>query len=179
MDGDLDGDMDGDEVVGRSRRNRGARRGGLLALPPKPNWRKGTITPGVQGPMEGLQPLPLNPDLQGGIFTATGAPIITFQARPQRPFQPLRLLASVIRTGTSAAALAAVCRGVFVGTDLQQLQLGSFNIEFFAPTAFDVGMKFNPAEAGIDIQLPINLTGGLTTTDTIAVQLLFLGHSIG
>lgn len=178
LDGDLEGELDGD-VVGRrlARRGGGRPTGALLRLPPKPNWRKNTITPGVQGPREGNVPLPLVADLNGGTFTST-VTVITFQARPQQPYHPQRLLAQVLRTGTTAAGLAAVCQGVFVGTSLQQAQLGSFNLEFFSATAFDVMLNCSPAEAGIDIKLPTNLTGGLTSPDTVNVQLLFLGHNL-
>jgi hypothetical protein len=172
LDGDVDGDLDG---VGRSR---GGRRGGaLLRLPPKPAWRDGIVTPGVNGPREGKEPLPLVADLNNGTFSST-VTAITFQARPQQPYHPQRLLAQVLRTGTTAAGLAAVCQGVFVGTILQQAQLGSFNLEFFSPTAFDVMLNCSPASAGIDVKLPVVLTGGLTSPDTINVQLLFLGQTL-
>lgn len=165
----------GNSEVGRHHHRHG---GALLRLPPKPEWRQGEIAPGLMGPSEGHEPLPLVPNLQNGTFTATGVPIITFQARPQRPFHPQRLLAQVLRSGTSAAGLAAVCSGIFIGTALNQLQLGAFNIEFFGQTAFDVKLAMTPCGAGIDVNFPINLTGALTSTDTINVQLLLLGQTL-
>jgi hypothetical protein len=169
------GDLDGDEV---GARHRGHRPRHVMALPPKPAWRNSQIVPGVNAPSEGKEPLPLVPDVQSGTFTATGSPIINFKARPQRPFHPQRLLAQVLRTGSSASGLAAVCQGIFVGTALQQLQLGGFNVEFFGATAFDVMLSMTPCEAGIDVVLPMNLTGALTSTDTINVQLLILGQTL-
>ena len=173
--GEVLGEVLGDEL--------GAHRGHhhrphLLALPPKPDWRMGRITPGVMGPSEGKVPLPLTPDGGTGTFTATSATVINFRARPQQPFHPQRLLAQVLRSGASAAGLAAQCSGAFVGVGLQQASLGSFNIEFFGSTAFDVLLNMQPAEAGIDVTFPINLTGTPTGTDFVNVQLLVLGANL-
>jgi len=171
----LGDDVDGMDVVGR-RHVRGAR-GRMIRLPPKPAWRNEVIVPGVMAPSTGLEPLPLVPDAGGGTFSAL-VTNITFRARPQRPFRSERLLAQVFRNGASASALAAVTNGIFVGTNLQQLQIGSFNLEFFAPTAFGVRLDMQPAEAGIDISINVILTGALAGADTIGVQLLLLGSSI-
>jgi hypothetical protein len=175
--GDVLGEyLDGDEMVGA--RHHGRHRPHLLALPPKPGWRQGIITPGVNGPSEGKVPLPLTPDGGTGSFTATSATVINFRARPQQPFHPQRLLAQVLRSGASAAGLAAVCQGAFVGVGLQQAQLGAFNIEFFGATAFDVMLNMQPAEPGIDVTFPINLTGTPAGADFVNVQLLILGANL-
>lgn len=168
--------LDGD-VMGASHRGH-RHRPHLLALPPKPAWREGRITPGVFGPSEGNVPLPLTPDGGTGTFTATSATVINFRGKPQQPFHPQRLLAQVLRSGTTAAGLAAVCSGAFVGVGLQQAALGSFNIEFFGSTAFDVKLNMQPAEAGIEVVLPINLTGTPGGTDFVNVQLLILGANL-
>ena len=39
-------------------------------------------------------------------------------------------------------------------------------------------MVFQPAEAGIDIVVPVNLTGALAPGDLLSVQLLILGETI-
>lgn len=171
----IDDDLDGMSTVGRAR----ARARRAMALPPKPNWRKHQLAPGVQAPREGLEPLPLVADGAGdGTFSAS-VTTLTFRARPQRPFRGERLLASVLRSGTSAAGVAALTTGIFVGTALQQLQIGNFNLEFFAPTAFGVRLDLIPAEPGIDIAINTALSGTLAGSDTINVQLLLLGRSIG
>lgn len=168
-----DDGIEGDDEVGARRRARG----GMLRLPPKPAWRRQVITPGVNAPSVGTIPLPLVPDAGGGTFTSA-LTFINFRARPQKPFQGQRLLAQVFRTGASASGLAAVTSGVFIGTDLQQGQIGQYNLEFFTPTAFGVSMVFQPAEAGIDIVVPVNLTGALAPGDLLSVQLLILGETI-
>lgn len=177
MGDDLDGDdLDGIDTVGALRRRMRRRR--RMGIMPKPRWRRGQLAPGVQAPREGLEPLPLVPDLGGGVFTAA-LTSITFRARPQRPFRAERLLASVRRNGASAAPLAAVTTGIFIGTQLQQLQIGNYDLEFFTPTAFGVRLDMQPAEPGIDIGIGTALSGGaLAGADTIAVNLLFLGRSI-
>jgi len=171
-------DMEGMDTVGRHHRHR--RHGHMMRLPPKPGWRQHQLAPGVMAPREGLEPLPLTPDLNNGVFNAA-TPNIKFTARPQRPFRGERLLASVLRSGATSAGVNAVTTGVFVGTSLQQLQIGNFNLEFFAPTAFGVRLDLIPAEPGIDISIATTVTpaGVLSGTDFISVQLLLLGRSIG
>jgi hypothetical protein len=173
--GEVLGELMGEDVVGRSRH----RRGHGLALPPKPGWRRnaGQLPTGVNAPSEGMEPLPFNPDANSGTFTDT-VTNINFTARPQAPFQGERLLSQVLRTGTTAAGVAALCTGLFVGRELQQVQRGNFNLEFFAPTAFGVRLVMSPAAAGLDISMPVILSGALTSPDVVNVQLLILGHTI-
>jgi hypothetical protein len=180
--GEVLGELMGEDVVGARRRHRHHGHHGHhgLALPPRPSWRAnaGTLPTGVNAPSEGLEPLPLAPSGDGtGTFSAT-VTNINYEARPQAPFQGERLLAQVLRTGTSAAGLAALCTGLFVGRELQQVQRGTFNLEFFAPTAFGVRIVMSPAAAGLDISMPVILSGALTSPDVINVQLLLLGHTI-
>jgi hypothetical protein len=171
---DTMGDLDGMSTVGRRRRQKRAR----AALMAKPGWRAGQVAPGVQLPREGLEPLPLVPDTNGGQFTAA-VTAIRWSARPQRPFRGERLLVQVLRSGASAAALAVLGQGFFVGTALQQLQIGGLNLEFFAATAFGVRLDLMPAEPGIDITTLVNLSGALAGADFINVQMMLLGRSIG
>lgn len=179
---ETDGDVMGDETegdystVGRGR-GRGRPRGNAIQLPPKPGWRN-QIAPGVPMPGEGLQPLPLKPSVGNGIFTA-GVTAIQFTARPQAPFHPERLLASVRRTGTAAAGTICEAQNLFVGRDLQLVELGPFDIEFFSPTAFGVRLGLDAAQPGVLISIDVQSVGPtLTTTDFLAVSLMFLGRSI-
>ena len=176
---DTMGDLDGMSTVGRRRRH-GRAHHNPARIMAKPDWRTHQLAPGVQSPREGMEPLPLTPDLNNGIFNAT-TPNINFTARPQRPFRGERLLAQVLRSGASTAGVSAVTTGVFVGTSLQQLTLASYNLEFFAATAFGVRLDLIPAEPGIDITIrcTVTPTGVIAGTDFINLQLLLLGRSIG
>lgn len=179
--GDVDGDVMGDEVVGFETvggRRRRRRQGNQIMLPNKPGWRR-QIAPGVPMPGEGLQPLPLRPSANGGVFTQ-GFTAIEFTARPQVPFQPERLLASVRRAGTNAPGVLIEATNLFVGRDLQLVELGSFDIEFFAANAFGVRLKLDAAQPGVLISMSLQATPSsiLTSTDTLAVSLMFLGSSL-
>ena len=160
----------GDDVVGYSSRGR------MLRLPPRPTWRQGQISPGVWGPRQGLELLPLTPDAGGGVFSPTTTNI-NYTARPQRPFRGERLLASVRRT--NAAGITVLCGGIFIGTSPQLVELGNFDIEFFSPTAFGVRMSMTPADPGILVRLPCFTSSTPAAGDALAVTLVLLGHTIG
>lgn len=176
---ELDGEDMGDDTMGRRRRNRH-----VMALPAKPRWRRGEVAPGIQAPNEGLELLTLEPDLNGGTFDATNVgAIITFTAKPQRPFQAERLIALVSRVPDAVAGVPAgfiVSDGIFVGTQLQQLTRGgNFNLEVFSPTAFGVRMRLSPAAPGIDLTIATRVLGPAPTgTQAFIVSLQFLGHSL-
>lgn len=193
---DIDGyeDVDGDEevIVGavavnpRTGRRRIIRRpaarlpgraaGPTMQLAPKPNWRQGQVAPGVQAPQEGMVPLPLIGE-PSGTFSATVA-AITFVGQVQEPYRPERLLVSVVRTGTTAAA-PRVMGQLFVGTKLQQAQIAPFDIELIGTAnAFGVRLSCQQVEPGVFVNLQCVLTGALTTTDTILVNAMFLGRVI-
>ena len=176
MDGDEDEDVDGsvmgfDQVVGRARR----RRGGMVRLGRKPAWRNRMVAPGVPKPGQGMEPLPLTglESVTGTFAAATLA--IAFQARPQRPFRPERLLASVVLTGGAVGSV--VCDGIFIGTSLQTVELGAFDVSFFAPGAFGVRLSLVPAAPGILIRLPCRFVGAIGA-GTAVTNLLFLGRTI-
>lgn len=189
---DVDGDeLDGEEEVivgavavnprtGRRRLikpGRAAGRGGaMMQLPPKPNWRKGQIAPGVHAPGEGFIPCPLI-----GIPSATFAlatPNITFQGQVQEPFQPMRLLVSVVRTGASAAT-PRILGQLFVGSKLQQVQIAPFDIELVGTAnAFDVMLTCQPVNPGVFINLQCGTSAALAGADTIFVSSMFLGKAI-
>jgi hypothetical protein len=142
------------------------------------------VAPGIQAPSEGLELLTLEPDDNGGTFdTSNIGSVITFTAKPQRPFQAERLIALVSRVPDATAGVPAgfiVSDGIFVGTQLQQLTRGgTFNLEVFSPTAFGVRMKLSPAQPGIDITIGCRVQGPAPTgTQAFIVSVQFLGHSL-
>lgn len=171
----LGDDVLGYETVGVRRPIRRLPVKAMLASP-KPGWRQHRLAPGVQAPGEGLIPLPLVADANGGVFTAAVL-TINFQARPQKPFHPERLLVTVRRNG--AAGTIVLCDTMFVGTDLQTAEIGSFDIEQYGPTAFGVRLSLKPAEPGILIRLACRANPAPAGADTVAVAMQFLGRYVG
>jgi hypothetical protein len=195
IEGDLDGeelagyDVMGDEVVGVVRRNPRTGRTRVMkvspkprtmALAPKPSWRKEQMAPGVIRPDEGLVPLPLIPNIQGGTFTGAAgtATQITWQGQLQKPFRGERLLCSVVRSTTTATA--RLLGNLYVGTDLQQAEIAGWDIELIGnPTSFGTRLTCQPAEPGVLIRLVVNLSAGFTvTTDSIYANIIILGRII-
>jgi hypothetical protein len=149
-----------------------------IVPPPKPQWRQGDLAHGVQQPDEGLLPMPLSGAGGTATFTATVANI-TFESQVQKPYRAERMVFIVTRTGASAAGLRAQGQ-IFVGTDLQQGELGLLDFESLgAPTAFGFRLSLTPASPGVFLRLQTQLVGGaLTGTDTIAINCYFLGRVI-
>lgn len=143
-------------------------------LPPKPGWR-GMVAPGVASPGEGMQPLPMTPSLNNGVFTSAITSMV-FTARPQVPFRAERVIASVRRAG--AAGVTILCTTFFIGRQLQLVQNGSFDIEFYSPTAFGVRLALDSAEPGMDITMNMSTSVAPTGTDTLSVSILLHGRSI-
>lgn len=164
-----------DEVVGRARRRHAHR---SMPLPPKADWRHGEVAHGVNAPDTGMFPLPLNGTGNTNTFSATVASI-TFQGSLQKPYRAERLIFVVTRVGTSATNLR-VQGQIFVGTDLQQGELGLLDLESLgAVTAFGTRLTLSPANPGVFVRLQTQLVGGaLTGTDTILVNTYFLGQVI-
>jgi hypothetical protein len=172
-----------EEVVGRAIAKHRARHGHpahhrAIVPPAKPEWRSGDLAHGVQQPDEGLLPMPLSGAGGTNVFTAT-VPNITFESQVQKPYRAERMVFIVTRTGASAAALRAQGQ-IFVGTDLQQGELGLLDFESLgAPTAFGFRLSLTPASPGVFLRLQTQLVGGaLTGTDTIAINCYFLGRVI-
>lgn len=164
------------EVVGAPRRLRGmARAVRAMRLPPRPQWRR-QLAPGVPAPSQGLEPLPLTPNLNAGIFDAT-FPQIDFTARPQAPFRAERLLTTV-RRSAGAGGVIIQCQALFIGRELQQVESGPFDVEFFAPTAFGVRLNLCQAEPGILIRLILSANPVVPPGETVAVSMMFLGRTI-
>jgi len=203
LDGELEGELEGDElagydvmgddddVVGVVRRSRRTGRsqimrvspkpkGRTMQLAPKPGWRKEQMAPGVIRPDEGMVPLPLIPNIQGGTFTgaAGAATQITWQGQLQKPFRGERLLCSVVRNTTTATA--RLLGSLYVGTDLQQAEIAGWDIELIGnPNSFGTRLTCQPAEPGVLIRLVVNLSAGFTvTTDTIYANIIILGRII-
>lgn len=160
----------GEPVVGR------AKAGGRIAVR-KPGWRKTTMAPGVIAPDQGLLPLPLTGSGGTNTFTAT-LQTITFQGVLQKPFRGERLLVSTVRTGTSSTG--RLIGQLFVGTDLQQVDVQGFDIEQVgSPQAFGVRLTMKPAQPGVWIRLVTTIQGtALTASDTIFASVQLLGRLV-
>jgi hypothetical protein len=147
-----------------------------MRLPAKPAWRKTEVAPGVQAPGQGYIPCPLI-GTPSNTFVVL-VPNITFVGQVQEPYQPKRLLCSLVRTGASAGA-PRVMGQLFVGTKLQQAQIASFDIELIGTAnAFDVVLTCMPVTPGVFINLQCNLTAALAGADSILVNIMFLGNAI-
>lgn len=139
-----------------------------------PAWRA-RLAPGVPAPGYGMQPLPLVPQTANGVFAAATT-FISFQARPQAPFRAERLLASVRRSG--AAGVTILATNFFVGRDLQLVELGSFDIEFFTSGAFGVRLALSQAEPGQLIRIDCQTSVAPAGADTLSVSMLILGQTV-
>ncbi len=155
-------------VTGRKRRR-------MMRLPPKAGWRSTQLAPGVIAPDQGLLPLPLT-GTHGNTFDASVANI-TFEGQLQKPFRGERLLVSVVRTG--ASAVGRLISQLFVGTDLQQLDVTGFDAEQVGdPGAFGVRLTMKPAQPGVFIRLVTALSTALSGTDTIFATVTVLGRNV-
>lgn len=161
---------DGTAIVGAKKRRRRRRR--RVVRIKKPSWRRTQLAPGVIAPDQGLLSLPL------GFFTFTAtAQINTFQGTLQKPFRGERLLVSTVRDGTTATGI--LLAQLYVGTDLQQLDVNQFDLEQIgAPGAFGVRLALKPAQPGVLIRIPVTLSVALTTTDTIQCSVQLLGRAL-
>lgn len=183
-DDDVSGDVVGDVVgydddgspiiVGRGKRRKRAR-GGLVAVN-KAGWRKTQLAPGVIAPDQGMLPLTLTGSTGVNTFSAALANI-TFEGQLQKPFRGERLLVSVVRTG--ASAVGRLIGQLFVGTDLQQLDVAGFDIEQVGdPGAFGVRLTMKPATPGVFIRLVTSINVALAGTDTVATSVSILGRNV-
>lgn len=183
------GDYEGSAVVGvdeygepiyldgagrrrRRRHHKGLRHGIVVA---KPKWRAGQLAPGVIAPDQGLLPLPLAAP-NGGVFDLTHQ-ALTFEGQIQKPFRGERLLVETVRTGVSA--VGRLISQLFVGTDLQQLDVPGFDAESVGnPTAFGVRLTMKPAQPGVFIRLVTTLSNPVAAADTIFASVTILGRNI-
>lgn len=180
---------DGTEVVGYDEVGRAIRRPRrrpaqsiarphMMPLPPTADWRGHEVAHGVNAPDTGMFPLPLSGEGGTNTFSATVTGI-TFKGSLQKPYRGERLIFIVTRIGASATNIR-VQGQIFVGTDLQQGELGLLDLESLgAVTAFGTRLTLSPANPGVFIRLQTQLVGGLLTgTDTILVNTYFLGQVI-
>jgi hypothetical protein len=179
--GDYEGEVVGyDEfgepmIVGRGKKKRRRRRRRRLVRVRKPTWRRRQLAPGVIAPDQGMLILPLNGTV-GNQFTSV-INQITFQGQLQKPFRGERLLVSTVRTG--ATAIGRLSSLLWVGTDLQQIEINGFDAEQVgSPAAFGVRLAIKPAQPGVFIRLVATLTAPLTSPDTIDATVALLGRAV-
>lgn len=168
LSGDVMGDeaeLSGMELVGASHHHAAKR----------PKWRS-RLAAGVPAPGYGVVNIPLRPQSAGGIFDPTNQ-FITFLARPQKPFRGERLLTTV-RRSSGASGVIIFSTGVFVGTDLQQGSLGSFDIENYTKDAFGVRFVMVQAEPGVEITMDCNAAPAVPADETAATAIQIIGRYV-
>jgi len=173
-------DVDGAALMKRAAHPAQARQ--LLGLH-QPHWRgMPGGAPGLNLPTENRKFLPLEPDTQGGIFTAV-TDRIRFRARPQLAFLGERLFIDPVKIGTAALATRVRASTFAVGTTSQLVELGNIGLDKFNSQALDVNMKMDRVEPGGLIILDIFLVGPAFTPGTDSINLSggveILGRSIG
>lgn len=142
-----------------------------------PPWRP-MNAPGSPPLGEGHVFMPLNAETFGGQWgngqAAAGA-TITFTGRPQKPFKATRVIVRGTKSG--ATAVGNLIGQVFVGTDLQQGDLGNVDLESIgAATAFDTWVSWKQAEPGVAIKIQATLTAFPTGTDFELYTITVVGH---
>jgi hypothetical protein len=168
---DIMGDIMG---VGRSgrRRRRGGSGGGTIRVV-KPDWRNRQLAPGVQAPDEGMLSLPLQAPNRS-TFDAANQNLI-FSGILQKPFRGERFLVDVVRTGASATG--RLLAQIFVGTDLQQVDIFRLDLEQLGTSqAFGVRQTLSPAQPGVRISVDVTLSNALLAADTIFVSAQIVGR---
>lgn len=145
-----------------------------------PPWRP-MMAPGSPPLGEGHVPIPMNPETFGGSWgntTAGGAGAgvtITFSARPQKPFKPTRLIIRPTKSGLTA--IGNLIGQVYVGTDLQQGEVGNIDLESIgAANAFDTWISFKQVEPGVWFRVLATLTAFPTGTDFESYTVTAIGH---
>lgn len=142
---------------------------------PNPPWFQSAF--GVSPNTEQMHILPLTPQANNGIFSATVA-TISYQARPQRPFRGERPLVTMQATGTTSVGVQPFSTLITVGVIPQQVEIGNIPISLWAPTAFGVRLAMTDAAPGVLINFPVQLPtpNPITTTDTLFVQISLIGR---
>ena len=158
----------------------------MLLQPPAPQpiafntppWRP-MMAPGSPPLGEGHVGMPLSPESFGGMWGgaagATAGASIVFSARPQKPFKTTRLLISATKAG--ATAIGRLVGQIFVGTDLQQGELGNMDLESLgAGGSFDTWLSLKQAEPGVWIRVQATLTAFPNTSDFETYVITAIGH---
>lgn len=110
-------------------------------------------------------------------FNATSGTTLTMTAQaPQKPFQPVRLVAQAARTGTSATGLVSLSLAK-VGPVDQNIGTGSIPIEAFAGDS-QQNVLFDAAQPGVPIVLQWAVSAAPGSTDTIVVGAMLFGQSL-
>jgi len=143
-------------------------------------WRP-MMAPGNPPLGEGHVPFPLNAETFGGVWGANGAgagTTITFSGRPQKPFKMTRILArTTILSNGDGTANGTPLGQIFVGTDLQQAELGFIDLATIgAGGSFDTWVSMKQAEPGVWIRIQVSLTAFPTEPDSLSVTLTGIGH---
>jgi len=145
-----------------------------------PPWRP-MNAPGSPPLGEGHVQLPLTAETFGGSWgntTGGGAgagTTIIFSGRPQEPYKTSRLIVRGTKSGTTA--IGNLIGQVFVGTDLQQGELGNSDLESLgAANAFDTWVSYKQAEPGVWIRVQATLTAFPTGTDFETYTIMLIGH---
>lgn len=168
---DVLGDVLGDILGARVARGRHPRLS-------RPSWRDGQLAPGVQHPGQGLVPLPLSPQQNNGVFSATTAAIV-WTGQVQQPFRGERMIAQVLRNGTTAAGLFVNVQ-IFAGTKAQQADILPVNLEHIATGGF-FGIRNSMIQVtpGVLLRILGTISGALTSPDTVAVgEITLFGETI-
>ena len=130
---------------------------------PNPPWLQNSNPFGISQPIEGLIQLPLAPLDNVGAMTAT-VTAVKFIGRVQRPFRGERVVATLTRSGATAATQTIrAINGIIVGVVPQQAQIGNTNLAEWAATSFGVRMAMNVAYPGVDIACNTQLLGAAPT----------------
>lgn len=165
----------GEPIVVGARKRKVVRRGRRLVSVQKPRWRNRQLAPGVIAPDQGMLVLPLTGTVGNQFTSAINQ--ITFQGQLQKPFRGERLLVTTVRTG--ATAVGRLSSLLWVGTDLQQIEIAGFDAEQIgAPAAFGVRLAIKPAQPGVFIRLVSTLTAALGVGDTIDATVSILGRAV-
>lgn len=109
---------------------------------------------------------------------ATGTNIVTQQMNVQTAYRGQRLVAIVIRNGTSAALTAPLMQIFTVGMKPILASGTAVPLEVFAQNAFDTNVLLPPTTPGVIYTLGISLSAALTTTDTITCVVGLLGSAV-
>jgi hypothetical protein len=142
-----------------------------------PPWRA-MNAPGSPPLGEGHVPIPMNPEAFNGTWGAGGGTAgvsIIFSARPQKPFKTTRVLVAGTKSGPTA--IGRMLGQVFVGTDLQQGELGNIDLETLgAGGSFDTWLSLKQAEPGVWIRALTTLTAFPVAPDFEVYTLSAIGH---
>jgi len=109
---------------------------------------------------------------------ATGTNIVTQQMNVQTAFRGQRLVAQVIRSGTSAQTTAPIIQIFNVGMKPILATGIGVPLEIFAQNAFDTNLLLPPTSPGVSYILGISLSAALTTTDSVTCVVGLLGSAV-